>query len=213
MQKILVLSSWFSGSSAVVDYLERVGGHICRPLTENDGSWSFNPYESADFRAMVMSSIDEATLERRLDRDVFLEVFQDWLEVEEAKAEKDGSEFLVLHHPMAIFLLGEILSIPNVIPLVVTRPLRAIEKFREESDWHSHCNEPGAWKIYRRIYDALHGYTISYFTISYRDFANSQKSRWLMLDYCGIDISNEKEKYAFGKTTLLPLPDLSPTVS
>jgi hypothetical protein len=57
VQNILVLSSWLSGSSSVVDFLERCGASICRPLTESDGNSSFNPYESEDFRAMMAATI------------------------------------------------------------------------------------------------------------------------------------------------------------
>jgi hypothetical protein len=204
MQKILVLSSWLSGSSVVVDYLERVGGHICRPLTENDGNRSFNPFESEDFRAMMVATIDETNLEYRVDRKIFRDAFASWIQSEEKKAEKDGSEFVVLHHPLAIFLIDEIMSVEDVVPLVVTRPFHAIEKSRVAENWNSFYGEPAAIEIYNQIYEVLHAYTISYFTIAYRDFINNRKSRWLMLDYCGIDVTSDKEAHAFNKITRLP---------
>jgi hypothetical protein len=204
LQNVLVLSSWLSGSSSVVDFLERCGASICRPLTESDGNSSFNPYESADFRSMMAATIDETQLEFKSDRNIFKTTFKSWLGIEADKATKDNNQALVLHHPLSIFLIDEILAAGEFRIVVVTRPFKEIEESRIRENWEAFYGETGALAIYNQIYEQLHEKSLSYISISYDDFINSISAKWNLLDFCGIDLGEDQFENAFVKTVRLP---------
>lgn len=203
VQNILVLSSWLSGSSSVVDFLERCGASICRPLTESDGNSSFNPYESEDFRAMMAATIDESRLEYKVDRKIFKNAFKSWLADEVEKAQLNNNQALVLHHPLAIFLIEEILAAANFKIVVISRPFGEIEKLRVRENWDSFYGETGALAIYNQIYEKLHEQSLSFMSLSYRDFLDSKSAKWQLLDYCGIDLDENKFERAISKTIFL----------
>jgi hypothetical protein len=204
VQNILVLSSWLSGSSSVVDFLERCGASICRPLTESDGNSSFNPYESADFRAMMAATIDETRLEYKADRNIFKITFKSWLATEIEKAQINNNQALVIHHPLSIFLIDEILAAADFKIVVVSRPFSEIEQSRVRENWDNFYGETGALAIYNQIYEQLHEKALSFTSISYNDFVGSNSAKWNLLDYCGIDTSERNFEKAVLKTVLLP---------
>lgn len=201
---VLVLSSWLSGSNAVVQYLDELGAYVCKPLTQSDGNRSFDPYESEEFRSMLLATIDETNLEFKVDRMIFRSAFKDWFDNQLKMAESQGAEVIVLHHPLSIFLIDEISEATKFKPVVVTRKFSDIESSRKHENWNSFYGELGALEIYNQIYETLHQSGSSYLTINYEDFMDNSATRWLLLDYCEIDVDSESANSAYKKLTRLP---------
>lgn len=153
---------------------------------------------------MLLATIDETNLEFKANRKIFESAFGDWFQQQQEVAIAAGAPVVVLHHPLAIFLIDEISKATSLKPLVVTRQFAEIEATRAHENWNSFYGEIGALEIYNQIYETLHQNSASYLTINYDDFWNKESTRWLLLDYCEIDVDNATAKSAYNKLARLP---------
>lgn len=201
---ILILSSWSSGSPMVAGFLGECGGFLCPPFAKSLNPDQPNTYESEMYRGMVSATVNEYSFEFKVDPRIFRNGFKSWYAQQVENASKLGKQRIVLNHPLSVFLLDEICQIVDPIFLVVTRPFEKIEATRAKQNLQPSYGKDGAQLIYERAYSYLHDREKTYLAISFRNFAATEEARLQLIDYCGLDISNQKAKIAF--ETVFPKP-------
>ncbi len=189
---ILVLSSWSTGSTAIAGFLEESGGYIPKPHVETSDLLTPDAREPKAYRDALASCIDESTLKPTKSSDFFFRFFSEWHPMELKKCSDLGRQAVILKHPLQIFFLNQILQICDPKFVVVTRPLRFIEKTRLRRNWPPIYGEIGAKSIYQHIYNELHNRGKSYLAVPYESFLKNHDIQQSMLSYCSIHSSNEQ---------------------
>ena len=199
-QVILVLASWSSGSSAISGFLHANGAYMFPPFITTTDPKSPETYESEMFRAILLETIQEETLEFKMKTDLLKGRLTTWFHEETVKARSQGTDIFALKHPLSALILRELCELVDPIFVVVTRPLARIEETRVRRNWHSIHGRAGAEVIYKNIYSFLQENNKSYIAISFEDYLNSEKQRRMLLEYCGIDVSAEEAQRNFEKS-------------
>lgn len=196
---IIILSSWSSGSSAITGFLGECGAYLCPPYAIAYDQKTPSTFESEDFRGMLMATVNEWSLQYKVDTKIFRNGFKSWYQKQIPIAAEIGANKIALKHPLSAFLLTEICEVVDPIFVVVTRPFHKIEETRMRRGWHEVYGQAGAQIIYDRIYSFLHEQEKTFFTLSYDGFLNSAENRLKMLDFCDLDVTNEQAITAFEK--------------
>lgn len=183
----------------VAGFLGECGAYLCPPFAK-----SLNPdqpltFESEMFRGMVSATVNEYTFEFKIDPIVFRNGFKSWFIKQIEDASKINARRIVLNHPLSVFLLDELCQIVDPLFLVVTRPFEKIEQTRIKQNLHPSYGSEGAKVIYERAYSFLHDKEKTFFAVPFRNFAASKESRFQLIDYCELDVSNEQIEKAFSK--------------
>lgn len=181
---ILVLAPYSSGSTAITGYLARAGAYPCPPFQMTNDPKTPNSHEPKAFRDAVCEVVEETTLNYIGDSKRFGAFFREWLPAEEAKARKAGHNCVVLKHPLAAFVLGEILAVCRPRIVVVGRPLSEIERTRERRGWHLVYGQAGALKIYNQIFAHTLNTGLSALLVDYRQFLDRPFLRRDLLAFC-----------------------------
>lgn len=195
---ILILSSWSSGSSAVSGFLHKSGVDLCGPYFRAALDVKTpNTYESNDFRALMMHSIDEWSFEYKVSRQEFLNLFGQFIQQKVNNSNFSQDDLLGLKHPLSVFWLKEIIEVIDPVFVVVTRPFEKIEATRVRRSWHEVYGSKGAKTIYGHIYSFLQENGFTFFGISYDDFLSSPEKRIKLLEYCDIPVDASHAQRAF----------------
>lgn len=188
-----------SGSPVVAGFLGECGAYLCPPFAK-----SLNPdrpltFESEMFRGMVSATINEFTFDLKIDPIVFRNGFKSWFIQQIENASESKARRIVLNHPLSVFLLDELCQIVDPTFLVVTRPFEKIEQSRIKQNLQPSYGSEGAKIIYERAYSYLHDKEKTFLAIPFRNFAASKESRFQLIDFCELDVSNEQIESAFRK--------------
>ena len=195
---VMILSSWSSGSSAVSGFLHKSGVDLFGPYFRAALDVKTpNTYESNDFRALMMHSIDEWSFEYKVSRNEFLELFQQFINQKLSNTNFSSEILLGLKHPLSVFWLKEICELIEPVFVVVTRPFEKIEATRMRRSWHEVYGSKGAKTIYGHIYSFLQENGYTFFAISYEDFLASAEKRIKLLEFCDITVDLDQAEVAF----------------
>lgn len=197
---ILVLASWSSGSSAVSGFLHTNGAYMFPPFITTTDPKSPDTYESEMFRAILLETIQEETLEFKMNTDLLKRRLIDWIQTETEKAMYQNHHIFALKHPLSTLILEELCELVDPIFVVVTRPFSKIEETRVRRNWHQVLGRAGAEVVYRNIYSFLQENNKSYFAISFEDYLTSERQRLMLLEYCGFDVTEEEAQRNFEKS-------------
>ena len=105
-----------------------------------------------------------------------------------------------MKHPLSALILRDLCDLVDPIFVVVTRPLAKIEETRVRRNWHPVHGRAGAEIIYREIYSFLQENNKSYYSIAFEDYLTSERERWMLLEYCGFDVTAEEVQRNFEKS-------------
>lgn len=199
-QPILILSSWSAGANLVNGFLGECGAYLCPPFSKATDNQSAT-HESFYFRGMILATIDEVSLEFKVDPDIFKNGFQSWYKKQLTGAQQSGSSRISLTHPLAAFLCHEISQVTQPTYVVLTRPFEQIEATRKSIAGHENLGRIGAQKIYDQIFSYLTDNSKTFLSLSFEDFSKSEDSRLKLLDYCDLDVSDKEAQQAFAKIT------------
>tara|TARA_X000001036_G_scaffold428710_1_gene458856 strand:+ start:1154 stop:1765 length:612 start_codon:yes stop_codon:yes gene_type:complete len=189
MKIILILCSWSSGSTSVAGFLDRCGCHTCPPHYPTNDPKTPNAYESHALRNHLHQLIDIETSEfKQIGKEqVFESFFKDWIEEQKELASNIGKNFIVLKHPLKIFVMKIIEKYTNPEFLVLTRPFEKIESTRLRRRWPEIYGEKAAVVIYKKIYEYLQQSNHSFLNVSYANFLKDQKEQQRIIDFFGLN--------------------------
>jgi hypothetical protein len=198
MKTILLLTSWSTGSTSVSGFLNHCGAYSCPPYFMTNDNNTPNSYESLEYKKALSECIDEVTLKQHGNIEKFKSFFQPWIEEQMMLAKKNEKKFIVLKHPLQIFLLSTIQLIIDPILIVITRPYENIEKTRIRRGWPEIYGQKGAHIIYNYVYGYLHANSYPYFVVPFEKFRKDDNLQKQLLNFCEIrpkddDINKAKE--------------------
>ena len=104
---------------------------------------------------------------------------------------------MVIKHPLTIFALEKIqpfLCKPSYI--VLKRPLDDVEKSRIRRGWGPVYGREGAQTIYERRAKVTRHLNLRTFEISYNDFRFNTDTHTQMLEFCNLEIDENKKQDA-----------------
>jgi len=197
---IFVLAPWSSGSSAIRGFLHSNGAYLFPPFWIANDKKSPDTYESVMFRKMLRDTIQEETLEFKMNTNLLKDQMASWLIEEMKKAKRHGHNLFALKHPLTALVLSEICELVDPVFVVVTRPLANIENTRVRRNWSAIYGRVGAEVIYKNIYSFLQENNKSYFEISFEDYLKSEKQRLMLIEYCGFEVTAEEAQINFEKS-------------
>ena len=152
---IVILSSWSSGSTAMTGFFDRCGGHSCPPHFQTNDQRTPTAYENKDYVDALHNFIDtdskESLFAKKGDIKKFLGFFEQWFTSQVTISRNIGKQFLVLKHPLQIFVLEEIESYFDPKYIVLTRSLEKIEQTRVRRNWPEVFGKKGASILYDEI--------------------------------------------------------------
>ena len=193
---IVILSSWSSGSTAMTGFFDRCGGHSCPPHFQTNDQRTPTAYENTDYVDALHKFIDtdskDSLFAKKGDIKKFLEFFEQWFTSQVMIARNIGKQFLVLKHPLQIFVLEEIESYFDPKYIVLTRSLEKIEQTRGRRNWPEVFGKKGASILYDEINTYFKKKQKPFFPIEYESFLKKEQLRKEMLEFCELKISAEK---------------------
>ncbi len=193
---IVILSSWSSGSTAMTGFFDRCGGHSCPPHFQTNDQRTPTAYENTDYVDALHKFIDtdskDSLFAKKGDIKKFLEFFEQWFTSQVMIARNIGKQFLVLKHPLQIFVLEEIESYFDPKYIVLTRSLEKIEQTRVRRNWPEVFGKKGASILYDEINTYFEEKEKPFFPIEYESFLKKEQLRKEMLEFCELKISAEK---------------------
>ena len=136
---IVILSSWSSGSTAMTGFFDRCGGHSCPPHFQTNDQRTPTAYENKDYVDALHKFIDtdskESLFTQKGDIKKFLGFFDQWVSSQVTISKNIGQQFLILKHPLQIFVLDQIESYFEPKYIVLTRSIEKIEQTRVRRNW------------------------------------------------------------------------------
>lgn len=174
---VIALGPWSSGSTAIAGYLGRLGAWTCPPHQMTNDPLTPDSHEPKAFRDALCSVFNEMTLNPIRPVEEFTRFFGPWLDMEKRRAHSLGRPAILLKHPIAAFAIPQILQVCDPEFLVITRPMRQIEKSRLRRGWHPIYGVEGAQRIYSAIFSTLIARGRSFTAVSYPDFLRNPTVR------------------------------------
>ena len=197
---IVILSSWSSGSTAMTGFFDRCGGHSCPPHFQTNDQRTPTAYENINYVDALHKFIDtdskDSLFAKKGDIKKFLEFFEQWFPSQVTICKNLGKQFLILKHPLQIFVLGEIESYFEPKYIVLTRSFEKIEQTRVRRNWPEVFGKKGASILYKEINTYFEKKEKPFFPIEYESFLKKEQLRKEMLEFCELKIAAEKLKEA-----------------
>ena len=197
---IVILSSWSSGSTAMTGFFDRCGGHSCPPHFQTNDQRTPTAYENKDYVDALHKFIDtdsrESLFTQKGDIKKFLGFFDQWFSSQVTISRNIGKQFLILKHPLQIFVLDQIESYFEPKYIVLTRSIEKIEQTRVRRNWPEVFGKKGASILYDEINTYFEKKQKPFFPIEYESFLKKEQLRKEMLEFCELEISAEKLKEA-----------------
>ncbi|MCP4598618.1 hypothetical protein [Neptuniibacter sp.] len=197
-QVVVVLSSYSTGSTALVGYLDRLGGYTCPPHQMTNDERTPNSYEPKALQVRLTRSVDEFTFRSKKKAAFFSEWFSRWITQEQEKAAELGLQYIVLKHPLLAFFIEEINELCSPKFVVITRPASKIEATRLRRGWHKSYGQVGANVIYPMVYSKLAEHGLNALCISFESFAADTEIRQKLMDWLSISPTGQQIEDAEG---------------
>ena len=201
MKTIFILSGYSCGSSAMAGFFQRCGAHSCPPHSWTKDDKTVISYENVDLKqnleALFSMKKETQFFEQKGSLNDFAEFFSRWIKTQTITASGVGKRFMVIKHPLTIFALEKIqpfLCKPSYI--VLKRPLDDVEKSRIRRGWGPVYGREGAQTIYERIAKVTRHLNLRTFEISYNDFRFNTDTHTQMLEFCNLEIDENKKQDA-----------------
>ena len=195
---VVILSSWSSGSTAMTGFFDRCGGHSCPPHFQTNDQRTPTAYENKDYvnalHKFISTDSEESLFTQKGDVKTFLRFFKQWFVSQVTISRNIGKQFLILKHPLQIFVLEQIE--PHFEPkyIVLTRSLEKIEQTRVRRNWPEVFGKKGASILYNEIDTYFDKKQKPFFSIEYEQFLTDEKTRKELLAFCELEIPAEKLK-------------------
>ena len=193
---IVILSSWSSGSSAMTGFFDRCGGHSCPPHFQTNDQRTPTAYENKDYVDALHELIDtnskNSLFKQKGDIKRFSKFFIPWFDTQATISKNVGKQFLILKHPLQIFILNHIDTHCDPKYIVLTRDLKKIEQTRLRRNWPEIFGEKGALFLYEKINSYFKSTRKPHFQIEYEAFRTKHKSREELLAFCELEVSKKK---------------------
>ena len=178
---IVILSSWSSGSTAMTGFFDRCGGHSCPPHFQTNDQRTPTAYENKDYVDALHKFIDtdskESLFTQKGDIKKFLEFFEQWFTSQVTISRNIGKQFLILKHPLQIFVLDQIEPYFEPKYVVLTRSLEKIEQTRVRRNWAEVFGKKGASILYDEINTYFKKKTKTFFSNRIRAVSNKRKNQ------------------------------------
>ena len=195
---VVILSSWSSGSTAMTGFFDRCGGHSCPPHFQTNDQRTPTAYENKDYVDALHKFIDtdskESLFTQKGDIKTFLGFFEQWFTSQVKISRNIGKQFLILKHPLQIFVLDQIEPYFEPKYIVLTRSLEKIERTRVRRKWAEVFGKKGASILYDEINTYFKKKQKPFFPIEYEQFLTNENIRKELLAFCELEISAEKLK-------------------
>ena len=195
---IVILSSWSSGSTAMTGFFDRCGGHSCPPHFQTNDQRTPTAYENKDYVDALHKFIDtdskESLFTQKGELKEFLRFFEQWFTSQVTISRNIGKQFLILKHPLQIFVLDQIEPYFEPKYIVLTRSLEKIEQTRVRRNWPEVFGKKGASILYNEINTYFEKKQKPFFSIEYEKFLTNENIRKELLAFCELVISAEKLK-------------------
>tara|TARA_X000000950_G_C13879886_1_gene646444 strand:+ start:295 stop:867 length:573 start_codon:yes stop_codon:yes gene_type:complete len=179
-------------------FFDRCGGHSCPPHFQTNDQRTPTAYENKDYVDALHKFIDTDSkgplFTQKGDVKEFLGFFEQWFTSQVTISRNIGKQFLILKHPLQIFVLDQIE--PHFEPkyIVLTRSLEKIEQTRVRRNWPEVFGKKGASILYSEINTYFEKKQKPFFPIEYEQFLTNEKNRKELLIFCELEISTEKIK-------------------
>ncbi len=193
---IVILASWSSGSTAMTGFFDRCGGHSCPPHFQTNDQRTPTAYENKDYLSALHKFIDtdskKTLFAKKGDIREFLNFFDPWFASQVTISKNIGKEFIILKHPLQIFVLDQIE--PNFEPkyIVLTRSLEKIEQTRIRRKWPEVFGKKGASILYNEINTYFEKKEKPFFPIEHESFLKKAELRKELLEFCELEVPTEK---------------------
>lgn len=198
---ILVCGPWGSGSSAVAGFLARAGVVAPGPYHAVPDSRTPHTYEMDAFRTTIAEFVSEPQLRPTTTSATIVSAltrFRDSVlaaALQEANAAPDVP--VLLKHPTAAFVLGEICEVFDTRIVGVLRPMNAIEATRRRRQWPDIYGAKGAQAIYGRLFGHVVNASTPFLFSRYADLmANPDESLDALARFAGIEPSDAQRRAA-----------------
>ena len=136
-------------------FFDRCGGHSCPPHFQTNDQRTPTAYENKDYVDALHKFIDtdskESLFTQKGDIKKFLEFFEQWFTSQVTISRNIGKQFLILKHPLQIFVLDQIEPYFEPKYIVLTRSLEKIERTRVRRNWPEVFGKKGASILYSEI--------------------------------------------------------------
>ena len=193
---IVILSSWSSGSTAMTGFFDRCGGHSCPPHFQTNDQRTPTAYENKEYvdalHALIDTNSSDTLFKQRSDINTFSKFFIPWFNAQVTISKNIGKQFLILKHPLQIFVLNLIETHCEPKYIVLTRDFKKIEQTRLRRNWPEIFGEKGASILYEKINTYFEHTKKPFFSIEYETFRKKHEMRRKLLAFCELDISAEK---------------------
>ena len=195
---IVILSSWSSGSTAMTGFFDRCGGHSCPPHFQTNDQRTPTAYENKDYVDALHKFIDTDSKDSLFAKKEILKsfrIFEQWFPSQVTISRNLGKQFLVLKHPLQIFVLEEIESYFDPKYIVLTRSLEKLNRpVFEETGRKYLAKKEHRFFTMKSIHTLKKNKNL--FPIEYESFLKKEQLRKEMLEFCELKIPAEKLKEA-----------------
>ena len=194
MKVVFVAGAWGSGTTALAGALAKLGVTAFGPHLQTNDAHTQGSYELVAFRDLVLSYVDEQTLQLRGDCETELRraLEQFALDLQDEKFgtwPRRGPRRAVLKLPAATLCLPQLAQVFSDISFVVMhRPFHEIEASRLRRRWSPNYGARGASVLYSKgIFDLMR-LNLSYLAVSYRDLTRHPNQTLIrVMQYCDLD--------------------------
>jgi hypothetical protein len=198
---ILVCGPWGSGSSAVAGFLSHAGVAAPGPYHAVPDPRTPLTYEMEAFRKALSEFVSEPLLRPTAPPATIVDGLTQFRDRILAAAMREGNvaedATVLLKHPTAAFVLGEICEVFDTRIVGVLRPAAAIEATRRRRGWPEIYGAKGAQAIYGRLFGHIINASTPFFLSRYSDLlSHPQESLDALAGFVGIHPSEAQRKAA-----------------